>query len=71
MLHAGSLPWLRILKHTDLVASDKRLAAYVGRCTARPAFKRAFDAQVGPPEGIQTSLLPRVRIPFLCVPQPL
>ena len=38
---------LRILKHTDIVTSDKRLAAYVERCTARPAFKRAFDAQTG------------------------
>ncbi len=37
---------LRILKHTDIVTSDKRLAAYVERCTARPAFKRAFDAQI-------------------------
>ena len=37
---------LRILKHTDIVASDRRLAAYVERCTARPAFKRAFDAQM-------------------------
>jgi len=24
-----------------------RLGAYIDRCTARPAFKRAFDAQVG------------------------
>jgi glutathione S-transferase len=38
---------LRILKHTDIVKRDKRLAAYVERCTARPAFKRAFDAQIG------------------------
>jgi glutathione S-transferase len=38
---------LRILKHTDIVISDKRLAAYVERCSARPAFKRAFDAQIG------------------------
>jgi glutathione S-transferase len=38
---------LRIPKHTDIVTSDKRLAAYVERCTARPAFKRAFDAQIG------------------------
>jgi glutathione S-transferase len=38
---------LRILKHTDIVTSDKRLAAYVERCTARPAFKRAFDAEIG------------------------
>ena len=37
---------LRILKHTDIVTGDKRLAAYVERCTARPAFKRAFDAQI-------------------------
>src|SRR5262249_34199991 len=38
---------LRILHHTDIVKSDKRLAAYVERCTARPAFKRALDAQIG------------------------
>src|SRR5262245_52888697 len=37
---------LRILKHTDIVGSDQRLAAYVERCTARPAFKRAFDSQI-------------------------
>jgi glutathione S-transferase len=37
---------LRILKHTDIVTSDKRLAAYIDRCTARPAFKRAFDSQI-------------------------
>src|SRR6266404_3955849 len=38
---------LRILKHTDIVTSNRRLAAYVERCTARPAFKRALDAQIG------------------------
>ena len=38
---------LRILHHTDIVTSHKRLAAYVDRCTARPAFKRALDAQIG------------------------
>jgi glutathione S-transferase len=38
---------LRILNHTDIVTSHKRLAAYVDRCTARPAFKRALDAQIG------------------------
>jgi glutathione S-transferase len=38
---------LRILNHTDIVTSDKRLAAYIERCTARPAFKRALDAQIG------------------------
>ena len=38
---------LRILKHTNIVASDKRLAAYIERCTARPAFQRALNAQLG------------------------
>ncbi len=38
---------LRILNHTDIVTSDKRLAAYIERCTARPAFKRALAAQIG------------------------
>jgi glutathione S-transferase len=38
---------LRILKHTDIVTSDSRLAAYIERCIARPAFKRAIDAQIG------------------------
>jgi glutathione S-transferase len=37
---------LRIPKHTDIVASDRRLATYIERCTARPAFKRALDAQL-------------------------
>ena len=31
---------LRILKHTDIITSDERLAAYIDRCTARPAFMR-------------------------------
>jgi glutathione S-transferase len=38
---------LRILKHTDLVTSDTRLAAYVELCTSRPAFERALEAQLG------------------------
>jgi len=38
---------LRILRHTDIVTSDQRLAAYVERCTTRPAFHRALDAQLG------------------------
>ena len=38
---------LRILKNTDIVTRDARLAAYVERCTARPAFKRALAAQLG------------------------
>lgn len=38
---------LRILHHTDIVSGDARLAAYVARCTARPAFARALAAQMG------------------------
>jgi glutathione S-transferase len=38
---------LRILRHTDIVTSDQRLAAYMERCTTRPAFHRALDAQLG------------------------
>jgi glutathione S-transferase len=38
---------LRILRHTDIVTSDKRLAAYLERCTARSAFTRALEAQLG------------------------
>lgn len=37
---------LRILGYTDIVTSDRRLAAYLERCTARPAFRRALDAQM-------------------------
>ncbi|HZT47849.1 MAG TPA: glutathione S-transferase family protein [Hyphomicrobiaceae bacterium] len=38
---------LRILHHTDIVTGDRRLAAYIERCTGRPAFRRALDAQLG------------------------
>jgi glutathione S-transferase len=38
---------LRMLRHTDIVTSDRHLAAYVEHCTARPAFKRALNAQIG------------------------
>jgi glutathione S-transferase len=38
---------LRILTGSDIVTRDARLAAYIERCTARPAFKRALDAQLG------------------------
>jgi glutathione S-transferase len=37
---------LRILKHTDMVSREPRLSAYLGRCTARPAFERALQAQL-------------------------
>ena len=38
---------LRIFHYTDIVKNDARLGPYVERCTARPAFKRALDAQLG------------------------
>jgi glutathione S-transferase len=37
---------LRALEHTDVVSRDERLAAYVERCTSRPAFERALDAHL-------------------------
>lgn len=37
---------LRILDYTDIVTRDTRLAAYIERCTARPAFQRALNAQL-------------------------
>jgi glutathione S-transferase len=37
---------LRIAARTDLVTSDPRLGPYLQRCTNRPAFKRALDAQL-------------------------
>lgn len=38
---------LRILHYTDIVRRDLRLTAYIDRCTARPAFRRALEAQLG------------------------
>ena len=38
---------LRIFDGSDLVRSDRRLSAYIDRCTARPAFQRALAAQLG------------------------
>jgi glutathione S-transferase len=38
---------LRILGHTDIVKGHQNLAAYIERCTARPAFRRALEAQLG------------------------
>jgi glutathione S-transferase len=37
---------LRILRHTNLVAQIPLLENYRLRCEARPAFKRALDAQM-------------------------
>ena len=39
---------LRILNHTDLVAEFPKLARYQARCEARPAFRRALEAQLAP-----------------------
>ena len=41
---------LRIPRHTDLVA-EAGLAAYLARCEARPAFRRALAAQMAVFEG--------------------
>jgi len=38
---------LRIPHYTDLVTADPRLGPYLLRCTGRPAFQRALDAQLG------------------------
>ena len=37
---------LRNLRHTDLVAGQPRLAAFVARGEARPAFQRALNDQL-------------------------
>ncbi|MDZ4367100.1 MAG: glutathione S-transferase family protein [Afipia sp.] len=37
---------LRALHYSDIVTGNERLAAYVERCTARPAFQRALAAQL-------------------------
>ena len=37
---------LNILRHTDLVAEYPALAEYKARGEARPAYKRALDAQL-------------------------
>jgi glutathione S-transferase len=44
---AGDLMMATVLRIVPDLVVDARLAAYVGRCTARPAFGRALDAQMG------------------------
>ena len=44
---AGDLMMSSILRILPPLVTDPRLNAYVERCTARPAFQRALDAQVG------------------------
>ena len=43
---AGDLMMATVLRILPEQIPDKRLDAYVERCTARPAFKRALDAQM-------------------------
>jgi glutathione S-transferase len=44
---AGDLMMTTVLRIIPELVTDPRLTAYVERCTARPAFRRAFDAQMG------------------------
>lgn len=44
---AGDLMMSTILRIMPELVTDPRLNAYVARCTARPAFGRALDAQLG------------------------
>ncbi|THD58090.1 glutathione S-transferase family protein [Phenylobacterium sp.] len=43
----GDLMMSTVLRIAPPLVTDPRLAAYVERCTARPAFQRALDAQMG------------------------
>lgn len=43
---AGDLMMTTVLRIQPSLLEDERLVAYVGRCTSRPAFKRALDAQL-------------------------
>lgn len=44
---AGDLMMSTVLRfHSEVSKRDPRLAAYIDRCTARPAFKRALNAQL-------------------------
>ncbi|WP_372784413.1 glutathione S-transferase family protein [Phenylobacterium sp.] len=44
---AGDLMMTTVLRIAPKLVTDARLQAYVERCTARPAFARAYDAQMG------------------------
>jgi glutathione S-transferase len=44
---AGDLMMATVLRfHSDTSQLEPRLVAYLERCTSRPAFKRALDAQL-------------------------
>jgi len=44
---AGDLMMTTVLRIIPELVPDARLKAYVERCTSRPAFQRAYDAQMG------------------------
>ena len=44
---AGDLMMTTVLRIIPELVVDRRLTAYVERCTGRPAFRRALDAQMG------------------------
>ena len=44
---AGDLMMATVLRILPQLVDDPRLTAYVERCTGRPAFRRALDAQMG------------------------
>ena len=44
---AGDLVMTTVLRIVPGLVTDPRLAAYVERCTARPAFGRAYEAHMG------------------------
>jgi glutathione S-transferase len=44
---AGDLMMTTVLRMCPDLIDDQQLKAYVERCTARPGFKRALDAQMG------------------------
>lgn len=44
---AGDLMMTTVLRIIPALVPDARLTAYVERCTSRPAFQRAYDAQMG------------------------
>jgi glutathione S-transferase len=44
---AGDLMMTTVLRIMPELIRDPRLSAYIDRCTSRPAFKRALDAQMG------------------------
>lgn len=44
---AGDLMMATVLRIVPELIANQNLAAYLERCTSRPAFKRALDAQLG------------------------